>query len=318
MSRRYRVTPEDIRLARDAPLLPELERRGYALMKDGRYYRLAEHDSLVIDPQRNRWHWNSQGIKNANTLDWLMLNEQYSLPDAVRELLGNREERTVVMQPKRAALPVKTPWQLPEKHTDHHRAFAYLTITRKIDTKLVQELLHKRLIYEDSPHHNAVFVRYDETGSPAGFFARSTISGSSYMYEPKNSDKRWTFLLPGEDTRGLYVAESAIDACSIETLRRRQGLQANLYPILSLGGNSIVAFQWYLQRYAVDTVICCTDNDRGGEIGYQAIEALYSGRLIRACPPIKDWNAVCQDTKTTEWQLPFAQMEKELFYYEKI
>ena len=307
MSRRYIVSPDEIAAAREIPLLPLLERRGYALKKDGRYYRLAEHDSVVIDPARGRWHWNSQGIKNANTVDWLCLMERRSLPDAVHELLDGAPP----IPPKRpaAAKQEKGISHLPQAHTDDRRVFAYLVKTRCLDPAVVRENIQAGRIYESALHHNAVFVRRDEDGCPAGYFERGTLTGSRYKHDPAGSDKRWGFLLPGHDPRLLYITEAAIDALSIETLRRRQRLPPDRFAILSLGGNAADAAKWYLSRRPAEIVCICTDSDAGGEVGCAAVRALHSGTVLRAAPPKKDWNEVCQSTEKPEY--PFRRIETE-------
>lgn len=309
MSRRYIVSKDDIAKARDVPLLPWLEQHGYELKKDGqRYYRLRDHDSIVIDPIRNRWYWNSQGLTNANTVDWLVVYEHMALPDAVHELLHLSEPESHLKKPApKPAAPAAL--KFPEAHTDCRRVFGYLVKTRCIDPELVRELICEHLIYEDLPHHNALFLRRDDAGEPKGFFARGTTTGSQFKQDPSGSDKRWTFLMTGADMSRLYVCEAAIDCISIETLRRRQRLPARQVPILSLAGNTTGALKWYLQDHAVQTIYVCSDNDAGGDAAFTAVKTLFSGKIIRCKPPDphKDWNEVCQQSETPA--LPFYSIE---------
>lgn len=299
MGRRYRVSPEEIARTRDVPLPAYLDSHGYVLKKDGRYYRLAEHDSLVIDPAKNRWHWNSQGIHNANTLDWLIVYEHMPLPDAVSCLLGLR---TDVSAAQAAAKPISKeakPLVFPERNRNHHRVYAYLTKTRGLDPTLVQSLLQEGLLYESAGTHNAVFVRLDNSGCPAGYFERGTLTyGMPYKHDPGGTDKRWTFLLSGRDDARLYICEAAIDVLSVETLRRRAGAPARQYSILSLAGNSTAALIPYLAAHPqTREFFICTDRDEGGNRAEEAIRILYgaSYALFRRAPPApcKDWNDVC-------------------------
>lgn len=299
--RRKPVTPDEIARARDKPLLDYVQRRGYALQKAGRYYRMVEHDSLVIDPQRNRWYWNSRGISNGNTVDFLVEYEGIDFREAVLTLLDGETEPLPVSQklPIPPYRPAKPPGglTLPPRDDYAARVFAYLTRTRGIAVRLVQQLIRERLVYEAKGTHNAVFVRYRD-GKPVGYFERGTCTyGKPYKHCPPESDKRYEFLLPGNDPQTLIVCEAAIDCLSVETLRRMQKAVPCAYPILSLGGNALPSLDQYLIDHpSVRQLVVCTDGDDGGEIGWQRIGDAYADRLtLYRCappPPYKDWNDV--------------------------
>lgn len=56
------------------------------LTKSGkRYYRGVEHDSLVVDTEKNLFFWNSIGI-SGNALDWMCKIRGYSIADALEYL----------------------------------------------------------------------------------------------------------------------------------------------------------------------------------------------------------------------------------------
>ena len=299
--RKQSVSPDEIRRARDKPLLDYVQRRGYELKKDGRYWRMVEHDSLVIDPQRNRWYWNSRGVNNANTIDFLVEYEGIDFREAVLTLLAGTAE------PVRPSPKLPIPPHRPVSHSgsltlpppDDYtaRVYAYLTRTRGIAARLVQQLIRERLIYEAKETHNAVFVRYKD-GEAVGYFERGTCTyGKPFKHCPPESDKRYEFLLPGQDTQTLIVCEAAIDCLSVETLRRLQKMPPCAYPILSLGGNALPALEQYrLDHPTVQRLIVCTDGDDGGEVGWQRIGDAYANQLIlHRCappPPYKDWNDV--------------------------
>ena len=291
MSSRYVVSPEEIRRARYVDLLSFLQQRGYQLVKDGKYYRLKEHDSIVIDPTRNKWYWNSQGLKNANTVDFLTVYEHLSLPEAVTVLLG----QTPPPEPVHTeASKAPTVFTMPPANTDARRLIAYLCKTRGLRAaEVVLPLLRSGLIYEDD-RHNVVFVTRDEHGDPIGYFRRGT--GSTPFKSEGGTDKAATFLLTGGDCTTLYVTESAIDVLSVEDLRQHVGLPPRVAPILSLAGNQINALAHYVDRHGdvLDQIIVCTDNDNGGNVAYTAIFDAYAARytVVRALPPTgcKDWN----------------------------
>lgn len=63
------------------------------LQKAGpRYYRGIEHDSLIVDTHKDRWHWNSAG-ESGDAAAWLMKREGLTYPEAL-ERLGQQSHYT--------------------------------------------------------------------------------------------------------------------------------------------------------------------------------------------------------------------------------
>jgi hypothetical protein len=59
--------------------------KDYTLIRKGNYYTTEEHDSLVIDPQKGTFYWNSKGIF-GNEVDYLIKVKGFSYPQATHYL----------------------------------------------------------------------------------------------------------------------------------------------------------------------------------------------------------------------------------------
>ncbi len=146
--------------------------------------------------------------------------------------------------------------------------FAYLTKSRGIDSKIVQEYIDGGLLYE-SKEKNCVFVGKDSAGQPAYAFIRGTNIQYRFLGEAENSKKEISFFEKGETTR-LFVFES-----------------------LSLGGVEDVALACYLRENMIKKITLCLDNDEEGRKGCQRISEKYKEeyKITRHKPHSKDFNA---------------------------
>ena len=82
-----------------------------------------------------------------------------------------------------APLPIAKPQNDPPKEfvllsasSSMRRVFGYLLGTRKLDREVLTAFVREKLIYEDLPYHNAVFVGTDEKGVARHAHKRSTNS----------------------------------------------------------------------------------------------------------------------------------------------
>ena len=287
------IDAELIIKARNADLLEYLKAKGYALEKSGAAeYRLKEHDSLVIS--NNKWHWKSRDI-GGNTLDFLIKYEGKKLPEAVKELLGmdlsGGLHADAHAYSKREPKTTKE-LELPAKAESYSRAFAYLTKTRKIDGRIVSDMMKQGKIYE-SERHNCVFTGSDNEGTIRFACERGTLTCKPYKRDCPGSDKRFCFAIEGKSGRA-YVFESPIDAMSHATICKRAGGDYTLDHRISLSGVEPIALMKYLEdRRDILEVILCLDNDNAGReaskrIAHSLAEKGYS---VRIEPPNgKDYN----------------------------
>ena len=167
----------------------------------------------------------------------------------------------------------------------------YLTKHRCIDRDVVTAFVQEKMLYEDDPHHNCVFVGLDENGEARHAHLRSTGSqGKVFRINVESSDIKHSFHKNGTD-RSLYVFEAPIDLLSHITLYPAGWLE---HSYVACCGTSIQpVLERLRQNPKLDTVYLCLDNDEAGEDACDGMldtleDMGYDVERLR--PEGKDWN----------------------------
>lgn len=284
---------------------------GYTLIREGRCYRMKEHDSMVFT-QDGYWHWNSRGI-HGRAVEFIAYYELHNAPDSLVQAILILAGETPSSAPsvKTFTTPQPPPaqedpkiFQCPQRSPDHRRLTAYLCQTRGISLRIVQEMIGQKVLYESvtaTPSgtlaHNACFISYGPDGQPCSAFLRGLNSfGKPFKKEAEGGDKRWGWLLLGVNPEEVCVFEACIDAASYATLLLMEGkqpLQGRDY--LALGGLSMEPLQNYLRRNPKVKHVCLMlDADSPGQDAAKRFQAalLDKGYQATIVPPEwgKDWN----------------------------
>ena len=283
------MTREEIARAKETDLLTYLQRyEPDELVRCGRGYRTRTHDSLKIS--NGLWHWHSRGIGGKTALDYLIHVRGMDFVSAVRLLSDSTAAQPsceTATQPscETTAPPQEAshrPFTLPEKNRDNITVIAYLT-RRGIDFNVIARCLENGTLFESKDYHNAVFVGKDVSGIPRYAMLRAT-DGRNLKMEANGSDKRFSFSMRGKSD-ALLVTESAIDALSVATIRRKNGQPWRLPHYLSLGGisnkqsNVPMALRQYLTDHPEIMRICLMlDNDRAGKTAARHIMEKLTGK----------------------------------------
>lgn len=270
--------------------------QGYDLVRQGAYYYMREHDSMIFTP-RGSWFWNSRGV-SGGAIEFCLYYEGKTLPEAVLTLAGEAAPtRSKLKHSKAEEQPPENqqPFQLPERSGDFRRLFAYLCQTRGLSKEVVMEMLHQQVLYQgiqtqgDKTYHNAVFVYQDPDGTPVGAFLRG-MGQVSFKKDVPGSDKRYGWLLRGTDPVGVAVFESAIDAASQYCLTGIKTIDR-----LSLEGLSPEPLRNYLARNPdIRKVALMLDADTPGRQAASRLEKelMQQGYSVLIAPPGegKDYN----------------------------
>ena len=94
-----------------------------------------------------------------------------SFTEAVELLTG---EKGAALPPDRPSPAPLSNFRLPPRNTDNRTARNYLTAARRIDEDVTGFFFARGDIYEDTAHHNAVFVGRDEDGIPRYAHSKGT------------------------------------------------------------------------------------------------------------------------------------------------
>ena len=258
-----------------------LRAQGETLVRSGKEYRWKAHDSLTVCG--NKWFRHSQS-KGGLPVDFVMEFYGKSFPEAVQMLTGEPGE----VQPE--ADPAPSPaFRLPLRNVTNANILNYLTQERKLSPSLVNFFIAAGDIYEDSSHHNVVFVGRDADGHPR--YASSRGIQEKFRQDAAGAEKAFGFAHRGTDKQ-LLVFEAPIDLLSFIELFPKNWQQHNY---LSLGGVSGKALRQFLsERPDVERVFLCLDSDKAGEDACKRLAALLPDTVsvTRIQPCMKDWNDV--------------------------
>ena len=189
-----------------------------------------EHDSLKIS--NGKWMWFSQGIGGASALDYLCKVKGMSFLEAV-ELLATKKLTSLPINVKYFEKP-DPPLLLPEKNKSNDVVKRYLT-SRGIDVEIIDFCFENELIFESTPHHNAVFIGYDNHKNPKYAAFRAT-NQSRVMGDCSGSRKAYSFRLLGTNKNEVHLFESAVDLLSFATLYKLNGGNWKELNLISLSG----------------------------------------------------------------------------------
>ena len=258
-----------------------LRAQGETLVRSGKEYRWKAHDSLTVCG--NKWFRHSQS-KGGFPVDFVMEFYGKSFPEAVQMLTGEPGE----VQPETDPAPSPA-FRLPLRNVTNANILNYLTQERKLNPSLVNFFIAAGDIYEDSSHHNVVFVGRDADGHPR--YASSRGIQEKFRQDAAGAEKAFGFAHRGTDKQ-LLVFEAPIDLLSFIELFPKNWQQHNY---LSLGGVSGKALRQFLsERPDVERVFLCLDADKAGEDACKRLAGLLPDTVsvTRIQPCMKDWNDV--------------------------
>ena len=172
----YRVIKDTIRIEEFAKEL------GYTVVRKGRYYSLKEHDSVIIDPDKNCFWQNSiPGRGDAigiggSVIDFAIVLGNMTKAEALAVLekkavhFSNKKQDQYENKPKQQNHQEKKVLKLPGKDNNMRKVFAYLTKTRGIAPEIVQEMVNRKQLYQDI-NGNCVFISYEPGENGKAVFA---------------------------------------------------------------------------------------------------------------------------------------------------
>ncbi|HEY8890198.1 MAG TPA: DUF3991 domain-containing protein [Clostridium sp.] len=246
--------------------------KGFNFKQHGKnYYRCIEHTSLVIKNQNGiyKYHWVNEGqcgdiiefTKNNITKD----NSSRGFRVAVDYLQnGKFSYSDTAIKNKREVTEKVGKGEILIAYSDNmKRSYAYLSKTRGISTKIINELIKKELIAEDDSH-NLIFKNYNSEGILVGGERIGTCSYIKYKGTINNSDEKYGFTLKlGNRINTLYVFEATIDLFSFYQIMYGKLDNALLLSIGGVGRYKKIGV--YLNQFTgINVIKVCTDNDDCG------------------------------------------------------
>lgn len=256
---------------------------GFTLIRKGRYYTLAQHDSVRIDTTKNYYWRNSipgkSGVGKGDSI--IGFAAEFVHNGDLHEALKELTERIYIPehytpQPKgqlKEKQLVKQELILPERGKNMRRVYAYLTKSRYIAPEIVQDFVDRKMLYQDV-NGNCVFVAYDSEGKPNFASLRGTLSDVRFLGDLEGCDYKKGFCINNQSEK-LIVTESVIDAMSVMTILQAQGKDWKAYDYLPLGGTGkYEPVLNLLKEHPKQEIHLAEDHDLSGVESMQHIQEL--------------------------------------------
>lgn len=186
--------------AKNTDILTIAESLGMELDKiSSHYYSWKLHDSLVIDTEKNIYHWFSRGLKGKDTIDLVKQVKDVSFKEALQHILGLDAQ---VLSPKQKEPQKPFVYRVPEaKSFDYARK--YLKNERGLSDETIDFFLSKGVIaqgiYKDyktgETEPVVVFKNVDLTGRTVG----GALQGIWYNKQKYKKKGRLKMTLPGSE-----------------------------------------------------------------------------------------------------------------------
>lgn len=298
---------ELIERVKEIPIVEYAQSCGYTLVQMGTYFSLKEYDSVRINPRKNLFWRNSNGV-SGSIIDFVMEFESCSFDEAVRKLADRygidagectEEVKKTAEKPKQENLPkwkAYEPNQLtyPKAGKSNTDVFHYLTKSRCIEKEVVKYFFAKKLVYQDK-YGNCVFATKD-------YACCKKFMDGKFSWDVKGCNYNECFFIEGENSERLIVTEAIIDIMAIMTFFQNSGIDFRKYNYLALNGTGKYKSVFYhLEKRAfIKEVITAFDFDDAGQKTAKRVEdgikAEYPDRRVKSVfpPSGKDWDEYLQ------------------------
>lgn len=257
------------------------------------YYRHEFHDSLVIDTQKNYFHWNSQNV-SGGVIQYLMAMKGMSKAKAMSFIHDTqRESSYVTYQPKREP---PQPFHYKQEDERPVPSFPYLE-KRGISPHLIQTLYNQDLIAYNR-HDQVVFKWYDKAQfvgcslqgtTPLPPHLQKKYARTFYKQIHKNSPGDWGFNLTVGRPKKLLVFESPLDLISYINYDKERVMDSKCVSLEGLKKNTLLNFITKESKlHKLETICLCVDNDSSGLAFVNQFKQYKN--FLTDLPTKKDWN----------------------------
>ena len=263
---------------------------GFNVVRKGSYFSLVEHDSVMIDPERNRF-WRNSNDHSGTIIDFVLEFEPEKTQLQVIKELSEKVDPDFAPERIKKEEKEKKTFTLIAANRTMDTAVNYLE-GRRISKTVIDEIVNRKMLYE-SYKHECVFIGYNQNRLVSWGCIRGTGSQKFYSEIP-GSDENVGYYIDNKAS-ATVITEGCIDLLSYMTLVERKNEDAKKYNYLALGScrkykTAVANFN----TYAPEEMIIAFDNDDAGiRMGEKLKEKLNEA----GCNSIsfqtsheKDWN----------------------------
>lgn len=304
------VSKNQIDSARNANLADFFRSSGYKCEQNGDELHVRGFGGLYVNTSTNSWYQFSENRGDKNPVNCLTEVLGMDFTGAVSALSSEAFNKSFpsVTQNENINKPPKEKnirqasekTEIPINEHEKKRIFAYLIKERKINAKLVQELVDKKILYQGSVKYidkegnekyakgNAVFLQKDLYGNIVGAEIHGTNTYKSFK-KIAGAGSENLFQYPIGTPKKVYAFESAIDLLSFKMLADPAKINDSL--LVSMGGLKPAALK-KLEAQGLK-IYSCVDNDEKGKKFNEVNGFQSAGKKLQE-EGVKDWNELLQ------------------------
>jgi len=310
-----KVTADEISKAREVPVIDFIQANSIGFKQESNgpepYYRLTNHDSLVI--KGNKFVWNSQNESGYGAISFAMSYYNLKFPDAVKRV--NEHEylsKTVIQEQSKEKGPFKYPKYLETDNTSKIKE--YLINERKIDSRVVDWCIRKDLLAQDKKQ-NVVFKWKDSKGDVVGADRQGTVyigtKRGTFKQIMRNSKEDGGFTIDvGQKPDKLAFFESPIDMLSYWSVKKERLQNTRMISMSGLKIETVAAAMKDFKKdgHEIKKIISCVDNDKAGNEFHEKMENLFKKAILSDQRPkqAKDWNDLLKQQKPMKVQQSYG------------
>ncbi|SDJ00472.1 DUF3991 and TOPRIM domain-containing protein [Alteribacillus bidgolensis] len=294
-----RVTTDEINQAKSVSVLDFIDANGIDVKREGRgsdpYFRLVDHDSLVIKGEK--FFWNSRQEGGHGAISFAMTYYDLNFPEAVKRINEHAYAPSINHISEVKKEPFRYPHYFEVDNTEELQN--YLVNDRKIDQRVVNWCIEKDLIVQDKKA-NVVFKWKDMKGNIIGADRQGTQSMDNkkqhtFKQIVPNSAETGGFMIDvGKNIDKVAIFESPIDLLSYWSVKKGEVQNTRLKSMSGLKEQSLMDAIKELNQNGQDVtkVISCVDNDEAGNHFHERLSRLLKKGALEDQRPTrtKDWN----------------------------
>ena len=299
------------RIKDEVKIVDYAQRIGFTPVKKGRWYSTKEHDSVMIDPEKNTYTRFSDKT-GGSVIDFAMRFGNLTQDQAIRNLREQiitdtspkqgkpsvtispkTQEKEIKGKPekKRQVLDISTP-----NIKGNEKAYDYLCNKRGIDTEIVTDMINRDMLYESAKYHNVCFLGRDYDGNIKYGFNRST-GETKFAGDMAGSQKKIGIYIDN-GSKSLVIGEAIIDLMSVMTITKMNGGDYKSHNYLSFQGQNLGSVVYHMSRPEnshITQIVTSMDNDPAGNRYREKIREVladtgYEGKIYDRTPQSKDYN----------------------------
>lgn len=271
--------------ARTTDLVALLERQGEKLKRSGHEYQWRDGSNKVTI-RGNLWYHQYEEV-GGDAIDFVRKFYNKDYPEAMEYLLNGYGGTLTAAPPMQRE---QKKFEMPLRNDNMRRVYAYLLHQRGLNRDIVNAFAHRQMIFESLPHHNVVFVGYDNDGIPRHAHKRGSGSQSTYKGNAEGSIPEFSFHWNGTSNK-IFLFEAPIDMLSYISMYPQDWQQHTYAASCSVADR--VLFQCLKDNPNIKEVYLCLDNDDAGQNACKRISDklfVQGYRTEILTPSHKDWN----------------------------